>query len=114
MSYLIILKNISINLKVFPMQVLQLVQNRVEKCSIPEYKEFRFLYPQRLVDCMVTYNYILNPDKSSRSLGSSSTDTIDDNQEVDIEIQSDDLDIERIELHKWLTDSENSDLSNCN
>ena len=66
-----------------------------------------------LVDCMETYNYNLNWDKSNKSLGSSITNTIDNNQEVKIEIESNDLDIKRIELHNWLTDSDNSDQSGC-
>ena len=62
---------------------------------------------------METYNYNLNWDKSNKSLGSSITNTIDNNQEVKIEIESNDLDIKRIELHNWLTDSDNSDQSGC-
>ena len=66
------------------------------------------LYPQRLVDCMVTYNYNLKWDRAVRS---SAEELEKDIQEIDINNDSIELDEERVELHNWITDSENSDLS---
>ena len=66
------------------------------------------LYPQRLVDCMVTYNYNLKWDKAVRS---STGELEKDIEEIEIDNESIKVDEERVELHNWITDSENSEIS---
>ena len=66
------------------------------------------LFSQRLVDCMVTYNYNLNWDRAQRSLENTDGEA---NNTQEFESESNEHDEERIELHNWLTDSENSDES---
>ena len=62
------------------------------------------LYPQRLVDCMVTYNYNLRWDDAERlsqGQGNISTDACRDSRGEDS-----DVNVERVELHNWDTDEE--------
>ena len=66
------------------------------------------LFSQRLVDCMVTNNYNLNWDRTQRSLENTDEEA---NNTQEFESESNEHDEERIELHNWLTDSENSDES---
>ena len=64
------------------------------------------LYPQRLVDCMVTYNYNLrwdNAERLSKEQGNILADTCSD-------CHDEESDIERVELHNWDTDEESSDI----
>ena len=67
------------------------------------------LYPQRIVDCIVTKNYYLEWDRAMRSKPENPVKGI---QEIDIDEQLIEDNEERVELHNWLTDSENSDQSN--
>ena len=66
------------------------------------------LYPQCLIVCMVTYNFNLKWDRALRS----GTENLEkDIEEIDIDDELIEDDEERVKLHNWLTDSENSDLS---
>ena len=68
------------------------------------------IFPQRLVDCMVTYNYNLKWDKAIRSVGKTEEDQ-NPIEEFDGEGDSKEYNEERIELHNCLTDPEYSDES---
>ena len=66
------------------------------------------IFPQRLIECMVTYDFNLKWDRALRS----DTENLEkDIEEIDIDDELIEDDEERVELHNWLTDSENSDLS---
>ena len=90
------------------MQEQPITQSKVVKCSIHNYIEYRIfaqiesrnlVYPQRLIDCMVTYNFNLKWDRARRS----ETENLEkDSVEIDIEDELIEDDEERVELHNWL------------
>ena len=105
------------------MQEQPLVLSKVVKCSIHVYKGCGIFAsrrdqkitpphnPQSIVYCMVTYNYNLESDRSMRS---NPENLVKVTQIIDIDEELIEDDAERIELHNWLTDSENSDQSDSN
>ena len=68
------------------------------------------IFPQRLVDCMVTYNYNLKWDKATRSVVKTEEDQ-NSIEEFDGEGGSKEYNEEIMELHNCLTDPEYSDES---
>ena len=59
------------------------------------------IYPQRLVDCIVTYNYNLQWDKATRS-----TTNIESSNNTEGESDEDRDNEERLVPHSWETDSD--------
>ena len=64
----------------------------------------RPIYPQRLVDCILTYNYNLQWDKATRS-----TTNIESSNNTEGESDEDRDNEERLVPPNWETDSESSD-----
>ena len=70
------------------------------------------LYSQRLIDCMVTYNYNLNWDdviRGSQKESSSSENTVTPHDEVELMDNINSEDDDRIQPHNWDTDNSDDD-----
>ena len=64
--------------------------------------------PKLIFDCMVTYNYNL---EWYRAIRSNPENLLNKIQKIDINEELIEDDKERVKLHNWLTDSDNSDQS---